>query len=82
MGGKDCKTRGHEITSCLSKFVMTYFSNPEELVLWSDSYGGQFTFCLNLLAHFPNLKAITRPLPIPGHYFLPNDKELELLEQN
>lgn len=65
-----------EVGSCLLKYLGTHISDDvEELILWSDSCGGQnrnikIVLMLKAFLHsHPTLKKITQKFLIPGHSF-------------
>ncbi|XP_039291195.1 uncharacterized protein LOC111052803 [Nilaparvata lugens] len=76
-----------EIGSCLLKHIENYVGREvEDLVLWSDSCGGQnrnvkivliLKACLE--AH-PSLKTVSLKFLMPGHSFLPNDADFSDIE--
>lgn len=75
-----------EIGSCLLKHIKENLFNVTELILWSDSCGGQnrnikMTLMLKavLQAH-PSLKIIRMRFLVSGHSFLPNDSDFSDVE--
>ena len=77
-----------EIGSCLLKHVSTISTSATRLVLYSDSCGGQnrniHLLCLYLhIVGNPNLPfdVIDHKFMIPGHSYLPNDRDFGVIEQ-
>jgi hypothetical protein len=70
-----------EVGSCLKRHILEQCPNIEELVLWSDSCGGQnrnikiVLMLKHVMSKHSKLKKITLRFLIPGHSFLPNDSE-------
>lgn len=77
-----------EVGSALKKYILENCLNIEELILWSDSCGGQnrnikiVLMMKHVLHSHPTLKKITMRLLIPGHTFLPNDSEFGDVESH
>ncbi|CAH0553148.1 unnamed protein product [Brassicogethes aeneus] len=78
-----------EVGSCLKKFVDMYLTpETEELILWSDSCGGQnrnikiVLLLKAILEAHPLLKTIYLKYLIPGHSFLPNDTDFGEIERS
>ena len=70
-----------EFGSCLRKYIENNITNEvENIILWSDSCGGQnrntkITLLLNsILDESPHLKTIRLRFLVPGHTFLPKIK--------
>lgn len=83
MAGKGAQ----EVGSCLLKYFSEHISEDiEELILWSDSCGGQnrnikIVLILKAFLHsHPTLKKITQKFLIPGHSYLPNDRDFSHIE--
>ena len=86
----DGKRRSREITSCLCATIKehTVLKSSEELVLWSDSCGGQngnitmVAFLLRMVFDDKlSVNKITHRIHESGHSFLPNDQDFGLIEQ-
>ena len=78
----DAGRGAQEIGSALTKHINTYVpAGVENLILWSDSCGGQnrnirITIMMqHLLQNHQSLKSISFKFRVPGHSFLPNDSE-------
>lgn len=77
-----------EVGSCLKKYIDENCTGIEELVLWSDSCGGQnrniriVLMLKHILHNHPTLQKITMRFLIPGHSFLPNDSEFGDVESH
>ncbi|XP_050298051.1 uncharacterized protein LOC126737272 isoform X1 [Anthonomus grandis grandis] len=78
-----------EVGSCLKKIIDNYLvQGKEELILWSDSCGGQnrnikIVWLLKaILETHPCLKTIYFKYLIPGHSFLPNDTDFGKIERS
>lgn len=76
-----------EIGSCLFKHIMEKVpSNVRELILWSDSCGGQnrnikMTLVMKtLLESHPSLQKVSMRFLVSGHSFLPNDSDFSDVE--
>lgn len=76
-----------EVGSCLLKYIQNELPHDiEELILWSDSCGGQnrnikLTLMMKAALHTqPNLKSISLRFLEPGHSFLPNDTDFSKIE--
>lgn len=77
-----------EVGSCIIKHVKTHFINEniKELILWSDSCGGQnrnlkmVLLLKTLFRTHCNLEKITMRFLVPGHTYLPNDSEFGDIE--
>ncbi|CAG9573071.1 unnamed protein product [Danaus chrysippus] len=83
MAGKGAQ----EVGSCLLKYLGEHISEDvEELILWSDSCGGQnrnikLILMLKAFLHcHPTLKKITQKFLISGHSYLPNDRDFSHIE--
>lgn len=78
-----------EVGSCLKKFIDNYLAQgKEELILWSDSCGGQnrnikiVLLLKAILETHPSLKTIYFKYLIPGHSYLPNDTDFGEVERS
>ncbi|XP_050510421.1 uncharacterized protein LOC126887115 [Diabrotica virgifera virgifera] len=78
-----------EVGSCLKKFVDNYLAEgKEQLILWSDSCGGQnrnikiVLMLKAVLETHRSLKTIYFKYLIPGHSFLPNDTDFGEVERS
>lgn len=71
-----------EVGSCIKKHIECHLQNgTKELILWSDSCGGQnrnikITLLIkSILEAHPTLEKVTMRFLISGHSYLPNDSE-------
>lgn len=70
-----------EVGSCLKKFIDNIAYPVEELLLWSDSCGGQnrsiklVLMMIYILQNHRSLETISLRYLLPGHSFLPNDSD-------
>lgn len=70
-----------EVGSCLKKFINKIVAPVENLIMWSDSCGGQnrsiklVLMLIHVLQHHPSLLTISLRYRLSGHSFLPNDSE-------
>ncbi|KAL4083711.1 hypothetical protein QTP88_029027 [Uroleucon formosanum] len=75
-----------EVGSCLLKHIKNNLNNNiKDLVLWSDSCGGQnrnikVVLLLKTLFNSTELDSITLKYLYPGHSFLPNDRNFSDIE--
>lgn len=75
-----------EVGSCLRKHIKQNLSHSiKELVLWSDSCGGQnrnikIVLLMKTLFNITELDTITLKYLYPGHSFLPNDRNFSDIE--
>lgn len=75
-----------EVGSCLKKHIQENLTTINELVLWSDSCGGQnrnikiVLILKTILEKHPTLQKITLRYVLPGHSFLPNDSDFGDIE--
>lgn len=83
----DAGRGSQEVGSCLVRFIKNHLDKDvEDLVLWSDSCGGQnrnikiVTMLKAVLNGHPTLKTITLKFLEPGHSFLPNDTDFSKIE--
>lgn len=77
-----------EVGSCLKKFISHHFKEGvEDLILWSDSCGGQnrnikiVLMLKNVLSQHQTLKTIYFKYLESGHSFLPNDSDFAQIER-
>nr|XP_022904007.1 uncharacterized protein LOC111416270 [Onthophagus taurus] len=77
-----------EVGSCIRKFVDTFLAQEtENLILWSDSCGGQnrnikiVLLLKAVLESHTSLKTIYFKYLMPGHSFLPNDTDFGEIER-
>lgn len=77
-----------EVGSCLKKFIEVHLKKRvEELILWSDSCGGQnrnikiVLMLKTVLMQHPTLKRIYFKYLESGHSFLPNDTDFGQIER-
>ncbi|XP_028166463.1 uncharacterized protein LOC114357160 [Ostrinia furnacalis] len=82
-GGKGTQ----EVGSCLRKYILNNIQHPiTELILWSDSCGGQnrsiklVLMLIHTMQHHSSLKSITMRFLLSGHCFLPNDANFGVIE--
>ncbi|KAF0683858.1 Serine/threonine-protein phosphatase, partial [Aphis craccivora] len=75
-----------EVGSCLRKHIKNNLNNSiKELVMWSDSCGGQnrnikIVLLMKTLFNNTELETITLKYLYPGHSFLPNDRNFSDIE--
>lgn len=75
-----------EVGSCLRKHIQEEMGPVKELILWSDSCGGQnrnikiVLLLKSILEEHPTLEKITMKFLVPGHTFLPNDSDFGDIE--
>ncbi|XP_068084004.1 uncharacterized protein [Anabrus simplex] len=75
-----------EESSCLMKYLIEELPAVEEVILWSDSCGGQnrnikmVLMLKAILEQHPTVKKITQRFLVPGHIFLPNDSDFGDIE--
>ncbi|KAL4713410.1 hypothetical protein ACJJTC_010395 [Scirpophaga incertulas] len=77
-----------EVGSCLMKHIRENVKpSVKHLILWSDSCGGQnrnikiILLMKSVLEVNPNLETITFKYLMPGHSYLPNDKDFGDIEK-
>lgn len=83
----DAGRGAQEVGSCIKKYLEAYAPKDiEELILWSDSCGGQnrnikiVLMLKSILAQHSSLKIIYMKYLISGHSFLPNDSDFGDIE--
>lgn len=76
-----------EVGSCIRKHLeMNLSGNVKELIVWSDSCGGQnrnikmVLLFKSILATHPQIEKITMRYLVPGYTYLPNDAEFGDIE--
>ncbi|GFN84878.1 hypothetical protein PoB_001138400 [Plakobranchus ocellatus] len=77
----------NEVLSSLNKYFSNKALDASNLIAWSDSCGGQnknkniisFWYCL---LHVKQIfKSIEHKFPIPGHTFLPCERDFDVIEK-
>lgn len=70
-----------ELGSCLKKYINNIIAPVKNLILWSDSCGGQnrsiklVLMLIHVLQHHSSLETISLRYRLSGHSFLSNDSE-------
>ncbi|KAG5881027.1 hypothetical protein JTB14_018049 [Gonioctena quinquepunctata] len=75
-----------EVGSCVKKYV-DLSPDIQELILWSDSFGGQnrnikITLLLKaIISSHPSLRTVSSKYLLPGHSYLANDRDFGEIER-
>lgn len=88
MWSEDIAGRGsNEVISSLDTYFKDFNATPKNLIAWSDSCGGQnknknmISFWYYLVHIRNKFETVEHKFPIPGHTFLPCDRDFGVIEK-